>query len=196
MRPTKDAPQVGHDRIVNAAWELVSQDGLAGLSSRKLAAKLGVKGPALYHHLSSMQELYGMMIERLLHTALERTRPTEDWREWTRDLAHNHRRVLLENRDSGRIASLSNPTKTMREEVVPGFVDTLVRAGVSRETALAATGAIGSFILGYVINVQQESHREFASSIHSVEETFDFAIESFLAALAADAEQPGGSSSG
>ncbi|MXO67066.1 TetR family transcriptional regulator [Altericroceibacterium endophyticum] len=192
MRPSKDDPLLDHDRIVSAAWELVEQDGLAGLSSRKLAAKLGVKGPAIYYHVPSMQDLYGMMIERLLEMALERTPQTDDWREWIRNLAHNHCTILLEFPDSGRIASLSRPTDTMRKDVVPQFSEVLMRAGLPRNKALAATGALGSFILGYVINLQHEGHLEFASSIHPVSETFDFAVDAFVEALARDMVVGGG----
>ncbi|RKF17567.1 TetR family transcriptional regulator [Altericroceibacterium spongiae] len=183
MRPSKDDPLLDHERIVSAAWELVEQDGLAGLSSRKLATKLGVKGPAIYYHISSMQDLYGMMIERLLEMALERTPPASDWREWIRRLANNHCKILLEFPDSGRIASLSRPTDKMRNEIVPQFSEALMKAGLPRNKALAATGALGSFILGYVINLQHEGHLEFASSIHPVSETFDFALDAFIAAL-------------
>ena len=189
MRPSRGDPQLDHERIVDAAWGVVEEEGLAGLSSRRLAARLGVSSPALYHHISGINELYGMMIERLLRLAREQTPDGADWQAWMRELARNHCRVLLEHRDSGRIASLAEPTSRMRSEIVPDFSERLAKAGIPRQQALAATGALGSFILGYVINLQHGAHRELASSMHEVGDTFAFAIDAFIAALSAGAAE-------
>ena len=183
MRPAKGEPLIDQDRMINEAWALVEEEGLAGLSSRKLATRLGVSGPALYHHIRSMNELYGMMIERLLSEARARTRPCTDWREWISELATNHCRILLAHRDSGRITALSQPTDAMRNEVLPDFSAPLMEAGLSQRDALAATGALGSFILGYIVNMQHEGHRELANSVHRASDSLSFAIEAFVDAL-------------
>lgn|GEM_PF-1187845 len=184
MRPAKGAPHIDQDRMISVAWELVEEEGLAGLSSRKLATRLGVSGPALYHHIDSMNELYGMMIERLLLEARARTKPCADWREWMSELAINHCQILLAHRDSGRIASLSQPTDAMRNEVLPDFSAPLMEAGLSQRDTLAATGALGSFILGYIINMQHDGHRELANSVHQASDAFTFTIDAFVSALA------------
>ncbi|MFJ9563255.1 TetR/AcrR family transcriptional regulator [Streptomyces fuscichromogenes] len=54
-RPRK--PLLSTDRIIRAARELVDAEGLAALSTRRLAAELGVSGPSLYNHFRTKDEI-------------------------------------------------------------------------------------------------------------------------------------------
>ena len=47
--------------IVAAAWELVGRDGLATLSLRELAARVGMRAPSLYTYFPSKNDLYDAM---------------------------------------------------------------------------------------------------------------------------------------
>ncbi|HUR50491.1 MAG TPA: TetR/AcrR family transcriptional regulator [Mycobacteriales bacterium] len=47
--------------IVEAAWELARENGLAGLSLRDLARRLGMAAPSLYSYFSSKHALYDAM---------------------------------------------------------------------------------------------------------------------------------------
>lgn len=184
MRPTRSDPQLDIDRIVCAAWKLVDDGGFDGLSTRKLATALGVKGPALYHHVGSMQELMGLMIAHVIREAMPETGPVANWKDWIREIAKRHRDVLLAHRDSGRIATNAAPSESMRVEIIPMFIEPLIRAGFTRQEALAANGALGSFILGYVIMAQQERHREFVASINPLERSFNFGIDALVEGMA------------
>ncbi|MFD9790774.1 TetR/AcrR family transcriptional regulator [Streptomyces sp. NPDC059070] len=54
-RPRK--PLLSTDRIVEAASALVDAEGLAAVSTRRLAAELGVSGPSLYNHFRTKDEI-------------------------------------------------------------------------------------------------------------------------------------------
>ncbi|RQX59743.1 TetR family transcriptional regulator, partial [Micromonospora chalcea] len=45
------------DRIVETALALIDADGLDALSTRRLAAALGVRGPSLYNHFATKEEI-------------------------------------------------------------------------------------------------------------------------------------------
>lgn len=47
--------------IVAAAWELARENGLAGLSLRDLARRLGMAAPSLYSYVDSKADLYDAM---------------------------------------------------------------------------------------------------------------------------------------
>ncbi|WNI14879.1 TetR/AcrR family transcriptional regulator [Actinacidiphila sp. ITFR-21] len=50
-RPRK--PLLTRDRIAEAALDLIDAEGLTALSTRRLAAELGVSGPSLYNHFAT-----------------------------------------------------------------------------------------------------------------------------------------------
>src|SRR3954466_4220521 len=47
--------------IVDAAWEMVRAEGLAALSLRDLAAKVGMRAPSLYGYFDSKHAIYDAM---------------------------------------------------------------------------------------------------------------------------------------
>ena len=47
--------------IVAAAWELAGREGLAALSLRELAARVGMRAPSLYTYFPSKNDLYDAM---------------------------------------------------------------------------------------------------------------------------------------
>jgi TetR/AcrR family tetracycline transcriptional repressor len=71
--------------IVEVALDLLDEVGLEGLSTRRLATKLGISSPSLYWYFHSKQELIDHMAEALLRTALP---PPDldgsgfDWESW------------------------------------------------------------------------------------------------------------------
>lgn len=182
-RPRKDGNTLDLDRIVDAAWKVVDRDGVGALSTRNVAAYLDVKGPALYWHVRSKQDLMSLMIERALRDSL-RSLPTDlPWWEWLRAYAREQRRILLAHRDSGQIASAAPPTDHMRTEIMPEALAPMLRAGVSRTTATAAIGALAGFVLGSIVYEQSESARKFAQSFSPPEKTFERGLDFFIAGM-------------
>lgn len=57
---------LSRERISRAAVELIDQDGLEGLSMRKLGNKLGVEAMSLYHYVSSKDDLLDAVTADLL----------------------------------------------------------------------------------------------------------------------------------
>ncbi len=49
------------DEILEAAWELCREQGLAGLSLRDLAAHVGMRAPSLYSYFDSKDAIYDAM---------------------------------------------------------------------------------------------------------------------------------------
>jgi AcrR family transcriptional regulator len=64
-RPTatpRADPAVRKRQVLEAALELIAEQGYAGASLRKLAAKLGMQQPSLYHYFTSKQDLVEQLI--------------------------------------------------------------------------------------------------------------------------------------
>jgi AcrR family transcriptional regulator len=59
-------PLLSRDGIVAAALTLVDAEGLEALSTRRLAAELGVSGPSLYNHVATKDELIDAVVDSVL----------------------------------------------------------------------------------------------------------------------------------
>ena len=92
-RPRK--PLLSTDRIVRTARELVDREGLAAVSTRRLAAELGVSGPSLYNHFRTKDEILEAVADSV--SALVDLSMFEDGRAWRtalRDWAVSYRAAL------------------------------------------------------------------------------------------------------
>lgn len=58
------------EKILDTAFEVLRQFGLADLSMRRLATELGVAPGALYYHVKNKQELLTHLASRILHKVL------------------------------------------------------------------------------------------------------------------------------
>ena len=145
------------ETIVRAALDLVNAEGLESVTTRRLAAVLGVKGPALYRHVPSMQALLGEMSATMLWEGLQDMKPTNDWADWLEQFGHCYRASLMRYRDGARMLASSTPSERTRREIVPGVYAPLLSAGFSQRQAFRAEGLIAAFVLGWVIHEQNAS---------------------------------------
>lgn len=178
------------DHIADVALDLLDDVGLDGLSTRKLAAVLGVQGPSLYHHFHSKAELLGHMASRMLRRALEPLDRTVDWDVWLKTLAQATRAMTLAHRDGALLFASSNPSELTRRELLPEMTEPLIRAGFSSEAASQSISFVASFVVGWTINEQNDVVRRVLESMMDMEETFAAGIETIVQGIAARAGRP------
>ncbi|MGV0715541.1 TetR/AcrR family transcriptional regulator [Mycolicibacterium sp. XJ662] len=86
---------ISRRRSLEAALDIIDNEGLASLSIRRLADKLGVNGASLYHHFENKDEI----ITGAAQLALEDVRAPDvtsgRWREWLSQNARELRTALL-----------------------------------------------------------------------------------------------------
>ena len=81
--------------ILDAAWELARAQGLAGLSLREVAAKVGMRPPSLYYYFESKHAIYDAMFAAANRQLLERM-PDQDWPDEPRALLRRVARIFVE----------------------------------------------------------------------------------------------------
>jgi len=59
-------PVLSRDRIIKAALNIIDEDGLDALTTRRLAADLGVKGASLYNHFRDKEDIVEAVAEYAL----------------------------------------------------------------------------------------------------------------------------------
>jgi AcrR family transcriptional regulator len=93
-RPRK--PLLSRDRIVETALVLVDAEGLQAVSTRRLAAELGVSGPSLYNHFRTKDEILDAVADTVVAqvdlSMFERA--ADDWRTALLEWARSYRAAL------------------------------------------------------------------------------------------------------
>jgi TetR/AcrR family transcriptional regulator, tetracycline repressor protein len=143
--------------IVQAAFDVLDEAGMDGLTVRALAARLGVKAPALYWHVASKQALLDEMATQVwrrvgdVMAALPADLP---WRDLMRTYAAAMRTELLAHRDGAKAFSgttLTDPDVIRRQEVT--FAN-LVRQGFTLPDAARGLLLLHYFTIGACVEEQ------------------------------------------
>jgi AcrR family transcriptional regulator len=135
--------------IVDAALNLVGEQGAAGLSVRHLGAALGCDPTAVYRYFASMDELMLAVADRLIAQALANYRPTGDWKENLRSLARGTYQAYLAH-PRVAIAVASRVTGGEHEtRIIDLVLGQLRAAGFEGEQAVRLYRSFGDFILAF-----------------------------------------------
>lgn len=195
MDETTPAPRQGLTRhtVVSAALKLLDEVGLDGLTTRRLAAELGVKSPALYWHFRNKQELLDQMAEAiLLAGGMGPPRVGESWQDWLTRRARDYRRVLLAYRDGARVvanARLGPAAVRMFDQELTAMVG----CGFTPVLALRTIAAISRYVTGFVFQEQaerQEDTRAPADQFLALAELLDGGTSATLIAAIREGGSP------
>jgi AcrR family transcriptional regulator len=101
--------------IVDAAWALVREHGLAALSLRDLAARVGMRAPSLYQYFDSKHAIYDAMFQQGAEAMLEAA-TFDDGIDDPREVLRRRARRFFD-------MATSDPARTqlLFQRTIPGF---------------------------------------------------------------------------
>ena len=143
-------PQLSRERVLQAALEVADQSGLAGLTIRSVAKRLGTSPMAVYHYVATKDEILDGLVD-LVFDEIDLPSPEGPWRpEISRRMGsarealrrHPWAIALMESRTSPGPASLSRHEATLA---------TLRQGGFSVAAAAHAYALIDSYVYGFAV---------------------------------------------
>jgi TetR/AcrR family tetracycline transcriptional repressor len=99
-------------RVRGIAVALLDAEGLDGVTTRKLAARLGVQSPTLYWHVPNKAALVTAILDQEFGD-MSPPEPQQHWQDWLGELAGRLRRTLLAHPDGARVVSAAQLSTTM-----------------------------------------------------------------------------------
>jgi AcrR family transcriptional regulator len=159
-RPRK--PLLSRDRIVATASALVDAEGLDAVSTRRLAAELGVSGPSLYNHFRNKEEILDAVADAVsgqVDLSMFAEGDERDWRTALHDWAVSYRAALTAHPHIVPVLARGPGRRPAALRVADAVFGAMVRAGwpPAQATHIGAlmryfiTGSsLGSFARGFV----------------------------------------------
>lgn len=175
-------PRLSAERILEAAFAVLSEHGLDGLSLRTVADRLGAQAMSLYWYFPNKHQLVRTMAETLYRTAYEATDSTLPWDQWLLAYGWSMQEVLMHHRDSARLCGLAQPAPQSHPNY-ERLAAPLVRGGLSRQVALSFEAAIMSYVLGWVLWYQNEPARRELDAQFGFSGTFAIGLEALVDGL-------------
>jgi AcrR family transcriptional regulator len=156
---------LSREKIVTAALALVDAEGLAALSTRRLAAELGVRGPSLYNYFATKEAI----LDAAADTVIAKVDVSmfedgaADWRQALLDWGRSYRAALSAHPNIVPFLAVGPGLRPAGLRMADTVFGGMVRAGwpPAQATRIGAmmryfvTGsALGSFAAGFVGDAQ------------------------------------------
>lgn len=141
--------------IIAATIDVLNERGLDDLSLHAIAAHLGVRQPALYHHFPSKAALLDATAAAVLDRWHTERLPAEDesWQAFLTRNARSMRRALLQVRDGARLIAATGP-RSPEPATALARIDFLERQGFTATSAVLASIAVSRYVIGSVLEHQ------------------------------------------
>ncbi|MFE1437598.1 TetR/AcrR family transcriptional regulator [Streptomyces sp. NPDC058739] len=146
-RPRK--PLLSTDRIVATARELVDTEGLAAVSTRRLAAELGVSGPSLYNHFRTKDEILEAVADSVsAQVDLSMFEGGRDWRAALHDWAVSYRAALRDHPNIVPVLAQGPGRRPAALRLADAVYGAMVAAGWPPPQATSIGALMRYFIMG------------------------------------------------
>jgi AcrR family transcriptional regulator len=160
-RPPSSRVALSRDRILDAAISFIDEQGLPGLTMRRLGERLDVEAMSLYRYVGGREELLDGVVARVIDEMYNDddviSAPTDGWQDFLQRLAHGVRRVALSHpKVFPLVASRPAEAPWLRPPLrsldwVEMFLNGLSQEGFDDDKSVGAYRAFTSFLLGHLL---------------------------------------------
>ncbi|WP_442790410.1 GntR family transcriptional regulator [Nonomuraea sp. NBC_01738] len=167
--PSRSAGGVERDRVVRVAMEIADTDGLAALSMRAVAGRLGMATMTLYRHLEAKAELTQLITDAAF-AEIDYPAPPPGWRSHLRVAAELQWALYRRHPWLPRLVSITRPA-TLPGQLAYGVwtLGALDGLGLDPITRMHVYGTIVNYVRGTAINIESEALAEQDTGMTSVQ---------------------------
>jgi TetR/AcrR family tetracycline transcriptional repressor len=149
----KNRGWLSRERIVDAALRVMDEEGLEGVSMRRVAREVGVEAMSLYHHVRDKDDLLQGICGRVM-SSYEFPDEKGSWVERAKAGARAWRRLLQQHPDVMRLFAVTHgPSPMSAESLHPTefALRLLKESGLSDRDSVQAFHMFGGYIQGFVM---------------------------------------------
>jgi len=151
-RPPRDVQPLSRDRVLRAALALLDQHGLAKLSIRRIALRLGVTPMSLYNHFANKDELFDALHEAALPEIATPTLTRRiSWRHLAVRMATALRQALRAHPQALPLFATRPVRSPALLRVADELLQRLLADGFSAQQALFLLDCVGVFTVGHAL---------------------------------------------
>jgi AcrR family transcriptional regulator len=152
-------PPLSRDLVVDTALDLLTRDGLEGMSLRRVASALDTGAASLYVYVKDLQELEALVLDRALgrvRTGVARGKP---WRERLHAVLASYARVLFGNPGLAQLAMRTIAAGPHALRLVETLLGILEEGGVDESTSAWAVDLLLLYVTAIAAEQSQRDQR-------------------------------------
>jgi AcrR family transcriptional regulator len=142
-------PALTRERVVTEALTVIAEQGVAALTMRTLATRLGVVPGALYRHVRNKEQLQDLILDGVLAEVDCNLQASQPWTQQLAVLAHRLRAALEAHPGIAGLLQLRDPLGPHSLAVAEAFLAPLQAAGFDEHQAGLAFFLIVDYTTGF-----------------------------------------------
>jgi TetR/AcrR family tetracycline transcriptional repressor len=149
------------ETIVVEALRLLNEEGLEGVSLRRLADRLGIKAPSLYHHFADKSALLAAVVERIFDQGMSLVPERGHWQEWMRAFGQAMWKTQRETRDFCRLIGTTDISGDQINRTIGKIRRAVAGLDMDPDEAMRIQSGIQALVLGWSVF----SHASYAEEL-------------------------------
>jgi AcrR family transcriptional regulator len=137
------------EELQAAALALVDEEGLAGLSMRSLAVRLGTGPMTIYNYVRDRKDLDVLVVEAVIAEAKWARDRHEDWREDARRIVTALWRAVRAHPQAIPLILIRRNRSPALLDITEALLEALARGGRSGYRLLVAFRTVAAFVMGF-----------------------------------------------
>ncbi|MFJ4253952.1 TetR family transcriptional regulator [Microbacterium sp. NPDC090003] len=175
------APRRSKPDVVDAAMSVLAENGIAGLSMRRIADELDVQVSALYWHFPNKQALLAAVSARIVSGEPDAEPDAAD----LAGIATALRDRLLAHQDGAEVVSSSLALGLLDLPARRRLVESALAAGLVDAAAGVAADTLVHYVIGFTFHEQQRVH---AAVVGAADPTVDLSPARLAAPVGGEAD--------
>ncbi|MDF2638459.1 MAG: TetR family transcriptional regulator [Novosphingobium lindaniclasticum] len=141
--------------IIDTALEIMRDDGIDGLTMRKLGARLNVRAPTLYWYFPDRATIIRTVIKMLLVETIESVAHAATWQEWFQQFGEA---LWQTNSDTPFVTMLLQSAEFNNDEIFDLAIELIDKSlepfGLERTMYMRIHSDIQALVLGWAVFLQ------------------------------------------
>jgi TetR/AcrR family transcriptional regulator, tetracycline repressor protein len=137
--------------IVDEAIRLINEDGLEGVSLRRLAARLDVKAASLYWHFKDKADLLAGMAELTFLRCLDSVPAHREWPTWMRAYGKALWRAQRNTRDFSQLLGIAKFSREQFQRISQRIRDAMEHLDLPEKDAMRLQSSIQALVTGWAV---------------------------------------------
>ncbi|RKF21240.1 TetR family transcriptional regulator [Altericroceibacterium spongiae] len=153
------------DLIIAEAIQLLQEEGLSGVSLRKVAKRLDASVSSLYWHVKDREALYTLMSGRIFRKCVEEVPACSNWEDWLKAFGMSLWQAQVDIPDIQKLILQARPDNETLSALRMDLIGQLTRLGADADQAAFAQTSVQALVTGWTTLGRNVAGREGAREI-------------------------------
>ncbi|GFN31400.1 TetR/AcrR family transcriptional regulator [Paenibacillus xylaniclasticus] len=154
-------PHISEEKIIEASWRLLSDQGIEHFTIRSLCKELNVQAPTIYWYFESKQVLYQALANHVSREIMDELPRQGGWRERLQISAAVIRRKLQQFPCSGQLMVKSKPEAEFME-LLELLLQMIEPTSLTSHQKFAYTTHLFNYVIHYVVEEYEQRMLQIA----------------------------------